>query len=61
MVENILSFARSIGFGVKGLSFSPIRGPEGNIEFLLYLSQQEDDPTIDPSAVVAEAHSMTIK
>ncbi|MBQ2692067.1 MAG: TlyA family RNA methyltransferase [Clostridia bacterium] len=61
VVENILAFARSIGFGVKGLSFSPIRGPEGNIEFLLYLSQTEDDPSIDPSAVVAEAHSMTIK
>ena len=38
VIETILAFARSIGFGIKDLSFSPIRGPEGNIEFLLYRS-----------------------
>ena len=60
VINTILDFSRSIGFGVKGLTFSPIRGPEGNIEFLLYLSQKEDNE-VDPSAVVAEAHSQTIK
>ncbi|MBQ1250660.1 MAG: TlyA family RNA methyltransferase [Clostridia bacterium] len=61
VIESILAFARSIGFGIKDLSFSPIRGPEGNIEFLLYLSQTMDREDIDPEAVVAEAHSQTIK
>ena len=61
VIESILAFARSIGFGIKDLSFSPIRGPEGNIEFLLYLSQTMDREDIDPAAVVAEAHSQTIK
>ena len=61
VIETILAFARSIGFGIKDLSFSPIRGPEGNIEFLLYLSQTMDRDDIDPASVVAEAHSQTIK
>ena len=60
VIENTLSFARSIGFGVKNLTFSPIRGPEGNIEFLVHL-WQGDDVEVDPKAVVEEAHSQTIK
>ena len=34
-----MQFAASIGFEVCGLSFSPIKGPEGNIEFLMYLKK----------------------
>ncbi len=60
VIENTLAFAREMGFGVKGLTFSPIRGPEGNIEFLVWLSQSEDGE-VDPAAVVREAHSQTIK
>jgi len=33
----ILNFAYSIGYAVRGLSFSPITGPKGNIEFLAHL------------------------
>lgn len=60
VINDTLAFAKSIGFGVKGLTFSPIRGPEGNIEFLVYLSLV-DDFCVDPEAVVKEAHSLTIK
>lgn len=60
VIENILGFAKSIGFSVKGLTFSPIRGPEGNIEFLVYLSQTENN-VVDPREIVAQAHSETIK
>lgn len=35
--------ARELGCGILGLSYSPIKGPEGNIEYLLYLSKQEKD------------------
>ena len=35
----VMDFALSIGFGVLGLAFSPIKGPEGNIEYLLYLQK----------------------
>lgn len=60
VIQNTLDFAKSIGFGVKNLTFSPIRGPEGNIEFLVYLSQTEDFP-ICPEDIAAQAHSQTIK
>ena len=36
-IEMVMDYARSIGFGILGLEFSPIKGPEGNIEYLLYL------------------------
>lgn len=38
VVEEIVTFALGIGFGLKGITFSPIKGPEGNIEYLGYLS-----------------------
>lgn len=44
VIEKVISYARSIGFEVLNLEFSPIKGPEGNIEYLLYLQNhvQED-------------------
>lgn len=38
VAEEVISFALSIGFRLKGLTYSPIKGPEGNIEYLCYLS-----------------------
>ena len=37
VIEMVSDYARSIGFGILGLEFSPSKGPEGNIEYLLYL------------------------
>lgn len=60
VVETIADFALSIGFHVLGCSFSPIKGPEGNIEFLLYLSLKQPEGEAYPlskiAEVVAEAH-----
>lgn len=39
VVQEIMTFALSIGFSILELSFSPIKGPEGNIEYLLYLQK----------------------
>ena len=39
VVEKIVSFVQTIGFSVWGLTFSPIKGPEGNIEYLLYVKK----------------------
>ena len=36
VIENVVSFTQDFGFKIKGLDFSPIRGPEGNIEYLMY-------------------------
>ena len=41
VLENFLTHARDAGFTVKDITFSPIKGPEGNIEYLGYLSAAE--------------------
>ena len=43
VIKNVISVAKELGFGVGGLDFSPIKGPEGNIEYLLYLTMAGDD------------------
>ena len=43
VVERTVKMAREIGFYPAGLSFSPIKGPEGNIEYLIYLKKQPVD------------------
>ncbi|MBO5857822.1 MAG: TlyA family RNA methyltransferase [Clostridia bacterium] len=42
VIENIVSFAASQKFIVSGLSFSPVKGPEGNIEYLIFLKKSND-------------------
>jgi len=48
VIEKIECFASEIGFLVKGLDFSPIKGPEGNIEYLLWLQNVGEEPTKAP-------------
>lgn len=43
VIENVISFAISNGFKVLNLDFSPIKGPEGNIEYLLHIVKEEKD------------------
>ena len=45
VMEHVISYAKSLGFVIKGLDFSPIRGPEGNIEYLLYIQKMENRAT----------------
>lgn len=42
VIEKIYDFVISIGFGVAGIDFSPVKGPEGNIEYLMYLKNSFD-------------------
>ncbi|XME03731.1 TlyA family RNA methyltransferase [Lachnospiraceae bacterium C1.1] len=42
VIENVIAVAEEIGFVVLGLDFSPIRGPEGNIEYLLHISKNAE-------------------
>ena len=58
VIERVLAEARALGFGCRGLDFSPIKGPEGNIEYLLWLQKPPlSEPELAPevSAVVAAA------
>ncbi len=43
VVENAAGYARENGFAVCGLDFSPVKGPEGNIEYLMYLKKEGED------------------
>ncbi len=60
VVETICRFAVENGYSVLGLTFSPVKGPEGNIEYLAYL-EKSDAPvhTADctPHSVVEESHA----
>jgi len=57
VLENFLLLAKELDFRVLGLTFSPVKGPEGNIEFLAHLSLDAVtgiEP--DPAQIVAKAH-----
>lgn len=57
VLEHFLIYARESGFTVKGLTFSPIRGPEGNIEYLGFLSAEALEPcALDLEALVRASH-----
>ena len=61
VVENVVSFAQNIGFSVCGLTFSPIKGPEGNIEYLAYLKKgvsTDLSDSIDIKSVINQSHSV---
>lgn len=47
VVCTIMEYAQKIGFQILALSFSPIKGPEGNIEYLLYLEKSEAGETLE--------------
>ncbi len=42
VISRIIDYADLIGFAVRDLTYSPIKGPEGNIEYLLYLEKREE-------------------
>ena len=44
VVRRIVDYADLTGFSVKGLTYSPIKGPEGNIEYLMWLEKREEIP-----------------
>lgn len=61
VIRNVLSYAAASGFAPRGLDYSPVKGPEGNIEYLLHLwaSNQSASPEFlleEAQAVVASAH-----
>ncbi|MBP1577282.1 MAG: TlyA family RNA methyltransferase [Oscillospiraceae bacterium] len=59
VIEKIINCAKSLNFNVKDLSFSPVKGPEGNIEYLLFLAKEPQDEAFCACAekIVEEAHA----
>ena len=59
VIVKVIDFAVSIGFHILNLEYSPIKGPEGNIEYLVYIRKEAEgkmDETVDIHAVVEAAH-----
>lgn len=50
-IDRVIQFALSLGWHYRGLTWSPITGPAGNIEFLLWLSEEEATPAIEAPTV----------
>ena len=57
VIHKVMDYAEELGFGRRHLEFSPIKGPEGNIEYLLHLKKNgADSDGIDPEEIVKKAH-----
>ncbi len=44
VIRKVIAYAELVGFEAKGLTYSPIKGPEGNIEYLVYLEKRTEIP-----------------
>lgn len=62
VIRMIMDHVTQQHFAIRGLSFSPIKGPEGNIEYLIYIEKYPEDtalpdPVGDPADVTDQAHA----
>ena len=57
VIQMVMAYASDIGFEIRNLEFSPIKGPEGNIEYLLYLHkpEQASEETVTGEEALAKA------
>ncbi len=61
VLYKIITYAKEIGFDIWNLEYSPIKGPEGNIEYLLYIKKNGEGnmgTAVDVNHTVEEAHSI---
>ncbi|MCR5388357.1 MAG: TlyA family RNA methyltransferase [Lachnospiraceae bacterium] len=59
VIDNVIAFATENGFSVLGLTYSPVKGPEGNIEYLIHIKLDGNGTVfdgLDSQAVVDDAH-----
>ena len=57
VLDQFVSLANELNFRILGLTFSPVKGPEGNIEFLAHLTLADAESILpDTAQVVADAH-----
>ena len=61
VLENFLTHAKDNHFTVLGITYSPIRGPEGNIEYLGYLRKSEEQDCIPDLAALVDASHGELK
>ena len=56
IINGIIEYCNNIGLFVNGLTYSPIKGSKGNIEYLIYLSEYNNNKTIDIQETINSAH-----
>ena len=56
VIENVLACIKDLGYIIKGLTYSSIKGPAGNIEYLVWLATEREDVEISIPDVVNSAH-----
>lgn len=59
VIEKVAGCAAELGFALRGLDYSPIKGPEGNIEYLLFLQKGGEENVLSEeliAQVVSQAH-----
>ncbi len=62
VIENVLGYAEEAGFKVLGLDFSPVKGPEGNIEYLMHIKKDPEFVLSDEEkAVEQEQHNQVVR
>ena len=61
VIESVLNCIKSLDYHIKGLTYSSIKGPAGNIEYLVWFSTKEPDAEVDIVNVVEEAHNVLDK
>ena len=58
VVRGITDFLKETGYGIRGLEYSPIKGPKGNIEYLAYVKLGAESIDYDVDAIVEESHEV---
>ena len=58
VILNCTEIAKGAGFGVLGLDYSPVKGPEGNIEYLMYVKKGAESENFDIKNLVELSHNL---
>lgn len=56
VINNVMSYGKYCGLNVQALTFSPVKGSKGNIEYLLLLSRM-DEKDVDVSKIISDSHN----
>ena len=60
VIENVIGYGEENGLYSWGLTYSPVTGTKGNIEFLLFMKKQKCDNTVEVEKIVSEAHNQLV-
>jgi len=60
VIDGCIKIAENSGFSVIGLDYSPVKGPEGNIEYLMYVKKNGDSLEFDTEKLVDLSHTLNI-